>query len=148
MDTFLQELDPTPSTPALPPISIPTPKTAAPVGHKRKKASIAIPHPPPSPAPAKAPSKVPTQPPLPKLSASMTPSELQCAIANDLRTSNDLPAEVPLTQIIGKSKLMEPQKPHGTNHPATAILQQYAEAGCPVECGDPWSLDHIILLLE
>jgi hypothetical protein len=90
--------------------------------------------------------KHPTE--LKKIHSKMTPSELQCAVANELKTCNDLPEEVPLSQTIGKFKLMQPQPPHALDHPATPLLSDYADNGCPVECGTPWSNEHILLLLK
>ena len=43
--------------------------------------------------------------------------------------------------------LMQPD-PSIKNHPAYQLLKQYSENGCPVECGDPWTQEHILEALK
>ena len=76
----------------------------------------------------------------------MTPTELRQAITHEFRDNDDLPKEIPLQDTIGK--LMVPQKPHATKHPAFQLLQSYADNGCPVDCGPQWSHEHIQLMLS
>jgi len=34
------------------------------------------------------------------------------------------------------------------HHPAFDILQNYTTTGCPVDCGPPWSLEHITATIQ
>ena len=42
---------------------------------------------------------------------------------------------------------MNPQE-HAMKHPAVPLLKHYADHGCPVDCGDDWSQEHIEALLR
>jgi len=33
--------------------------------------------------------------------------------------------------------------PSISHHPAFPMLQKYATEGCPVDCGEPWTRDHL-----
>ena len=58
--------------------------------------------------------------------------------------------DIPVVPTIGKLHLglMCPQHPYAGAHDAIPILHNYAENGCPVDCGDNWSLEHIMLMLR
>jgi hypothetical protein len=78
----------------------------------------------------------------------MTNDELRSAIAHEFKDNDGLPPEVPLKQTIGKLGLMIPQAPHAVPHPAYNLLKSYANNGCPIDCGPPWSKEHILLMLK
>ena len=42
---------------------------------------------------------------------------------------------------------MWPRSP-ALQHPAAPLLAGYAEHGCPVDCGPPWSSKHILLVIR
>ena len=97
--------------------------------------SVALPpRPPPTPCPV--PTSVPT--PLQK------EDQLLAAIA----TSTDIPNEIPVKKAIGKLQLMEPHPPYGHSHDAIPLMQSYADHGCPVDCGPPWSRATVELLIR
>ena len=62
--------------------------------------------------------KHPTE--LKKIHSKMTPLELQCAVANELKTCNDLPEEVPLSQTI--TKILDRIHPSAQAHVASDFL--------------------------
>ena len=43
---------------------------------------------------------------------------------------------------------MLPKIPYAVDHDSIILLQGYADDGCPVDCGEDWSADHIELILE
>ena len=45
-----------------------------------------------------------------------------------------LPSDLDIKETIGKKGLMWPRGP-ALNHPAMKLLMEYAEKGCPVDCG-------------
>ena len=100
----------------------------------------------PSNSPTATPSATPSVTPF--FSNAMTTNELRSAIAHEFNDNDGLPPEIPLKETIGKLGLMVPQAPHATAHPAYPLLQSYADNGCPVDCGPPWSHEHILLMLR
>lgn len=78
-----------------------------------------------------------------------TPEEQDRIIQQTVHKEDSLPNNVPVKEEIGKCnvKLMKPQK-RAEEHPVTPLLHTYADDGCPVDCGEPWSLDHILAMLE
>ena len=56
-----------------------------------------------------------------------------------------IPPELPVKEEIGKNYigLMRPRGP-ALQHPAAPLLHYYSTQGCPVDCGEPWSLQHIM----
>ena len=78
----------------------------------------------------------------------LTPAQIDASIDAALSDTSIFPDEIPIKKAIGKSKLMEPQKPYGQEHPAIPLLHEYADSGCPVDCGPDWSKEQIELLLR
>ena len=76
-----------------------------------------------------------------------TPSESYNDLKRRLRDNDTFPTEIPIQDKIGELKLMQP-KGYALTHPATPLLQNYADTGCPVDCGPNWSRKKIELLLE
>ena len=77
----------------------------------------------------------------------MTPSELRHAIDTEMKNNDNFPSEVPIQETIGKYILMQPNG-YALKHDAAPILTSFAEAGVPVDCGNPWKRDQIIHLLQ
>ena len=65
-----------------------------------------------------------------------------------MKDTSIFPDEIPIKKAIGEFKLMQPQDPYAKEHPATPLLNSYAEDGCPVDCGPDWSRQTIKLLLK
>ena len=108
------------SSPKEPPVALPKPKLTA----LRKRA-----HP---------------DPPL-KLHITSHDEADQALIASLQDRVESLPSAKSIHSEIGKSSqigLMHPTS-HALNHPATPILQDYAAAGCPVDCGPHWTKQQI-----
>ena len=76
----------------------------------------------------------------------MTPAEATKNITSQLNNDDNFPAEIPIQKTIGKLKLMEPNT-YALAHPASTLLKDYADNGCPVDCGPNWSVEKIKLLL-
>lgn len=77
----------------------------------------------------------------------LTLEEQEKVVAQQLRDSDTIPEEVPVRKAIGKMGLMFPRR-EALAHPAAPLLLSYANEGCPVDCGDDWTTEHIELLLE
>ena len=78
----------------------------------------------------------------------MSPETQEKHLRLALRQSSDIPAEIPVQATIGKCNLMQPTPPYGTNHDAIPLMNAYAQDGCPVDCGPPWSRATVELLLQ
>ena len=80
----------------------------------------------------------------------MTPAEQDSYIKQSLKNNTCLTNDILVKETIGKSQLglMCPQPPYATEHDAIPLLKGYAQNGCPVDCGEDWSLEQIILLLK
>ena len=118
-------------TPYLPPakhyMSIPTPKTSsARLCHKRTPASI---H-----------EEIFLQPP-----QTLTPTEMDDLITATLDREEKIPTDTPLRQAIGKT--MYPNS-LAANHPTTPMLKEWAQKGCPVDCGENWDREQIVAALR
>jgi hypothetical protein len=77
----------------------------------------------------------------------MTSDEASKNITHHLNNNENFPSEIPIQKTIGKLKLMNPNK-YALKHPAAPLLKEYADDGCPVNCGPDWSKDKIETLLE
>ena len=90
----------------------------------------------------------PTPAPPPKIA--MSQSEYDSHLASRLQKDNILVSDVPVKQTIGKSQmgLMCPRPPYATGHDAIPLLQGYAGNGCPVDCGQDWTQEHVVLMLK
>ena len=78
----------------------------------------------------------------------LTPSEQKAVIREAL--TNDRSIEQEMKQAIGKKKKIHLMKPTGKalKHEAAKLLNAYVESGCPVDCGDDWSDEHIEAMLR
>ena len=102
-----------------------------------------------APTPRQRLEVTPAPAPAPKLA--MSPAEYDEHLAQKLKNDTCISSELPAKELIGKSLqlgLMKPQPPYATTHDAIPLLDGYANDGCPVDCGDDWTKEHIILLLE
>jgi hypothetical protein len=80
----------------------------------------------------------------------MTPTEEKEFIKKNLFNDDHFPSDLPvLKENIGKSssQLMEPRT-YSSFHKATPLLSDYANNGCPVNCGPDWTLETILKLLR
>ena len=77
----------------------------------------------------------------------MTQKEVNDDLKYQLENDENFPKEIPVKEKIGKLKLMNPRT-YSLKHPAAPLLKQYADNGCPVNCGPDWSKEKIILLLQ
>ena len=77
----------------------------------------------------------------------LTPAEFDSILREKVNREPTLPSEIPVKNEIGKLALMQPRE-NALNHPAAPLLQEYATNGCPVNCGDNWSKEQILLLLK
>lgn len=91
----------------------------------------------------------PTGPPLkaPPFDPAMTPEQLDSAITAELEKNENFPDEFPVKQTIGEFELMRPRT-FALGHAAAPLLNEYADTGCPVDCGPDWTVQQITLLLE
>ena len=67
-----------------------------------------------------------------------------------INNNKALPSEVPIQHEFGKykqPKLMKPQQLTHELHSSSTIIESYVN-GCPVDCGTPWTRDHIIAALK
>ena len=103
----------------------------------------------PSPTPSEVPSQPPSPPssPAEPLPLAPTVEEQQHNLLQAIKKDDNIPSDIPIKSSLGKSQLMCPRT-HCLSHPAAPLLQQYSTTGCPVDCGDNWSLQHILLLLK
>lgn len=79
----------------------------------------------------------------------LTPEDQEKAIRQAFYENDNFPEAEELRASIGKlpPKVMDPQ-PSMQWHDAAALLQHYADHGCPVDCGTPWSTEHLEALLR
>ena len=71
------------------------------------------------------------------------------AVQSALNSAKVFPTEIPIREEVGKShllKLMHPNS-HAMYHDAIPLLNSYVH-GCPVDCGKPWTKQHILLALQ
>jgi hypothetical protein len=80
------------------------------------------------------------------------PQELEKMLQHSIQTEESIPDGLEFKETIGKKAptygkaLMYPHS-YAENHPAAELLTHYAEEGCPVDCGIPWTEEHIIKAL-
>ena len=58
-----------------------------------------------------------------------------------------IPNKIPIKESIGKKGLMWPRN-ESSSHPASKMLTEWATEGCPVECGEQWSMEQIVTALK
>ncbi len=131
-------------------VFVPTPKLRPPTPQLLPVPASLVPSPSPPPATYPAP---PSHPVPQKTERSqvfhpaLTPEELNEALSKELHKHvDDIPPEIPVQSTIGK--LMQPRPPFAVDHEAIPLLHAYAEHGCPVDCGEDWTLEHIELMLR
>ena len=66
-------------------------------------------------------------------------------ISSTLDKEETIPSDTPLRQAIGKT--MYPSS-LAANHATTPLLKEWAQKGCPVDCGTDWSRSQIIAALQ
>ena len=86
----------------------------------------------------------PTPPPPP---VAPTAKQLNEHLNLCIATDDCIPSVGPFKTTIGKHGLMWPRS-FALHHPAASLLTGYAESGCPVDCGPPWSTKHILLAIR
>ena len=64
-----------------------------------------------------------------------------------IQNADFIPEEIPIKEAIGKKGLMWPRT-LSSSHKAADVLTEWAEQGCPVDCGDQWSEEQIITALK
>ena len=64
-----------------------------------------------------------------------------------INNNNIIPKTIPLEDDIGKLGLMWPRG-IANMHDAAPLLHSYSDNGCPVNCGNNWTKDHIIASLK
>ena len=84
---------------------------------------------------------------VPKPKLSMTPEEEHTFISKLLNKTSTFPPEVPFKETIGKLGVMF-HRTYALDHPITPLLFDYAQHGCPVDCGRDWTMEQIILMLK
>ena len=72
-----------------------------------------------------------------------SPEEQDAAIAEALEKEESFPSEVPIKETAGKKIGLMWPRTFSTSHPAAPLLDEYANKGCPVECGPDWTSEHI-----
>ena len=78
----------------------------------------------------------------------LTSEQQDAAIRQSFFDEETIPQDKHRRQAIGKNaKLMDPQK-LAMQHEAGELLKDYADHGCPVDCGADWSIEHIEALLR
>lgn len=101
-----------------------------------------------TPTPLKAQQQPPSTQVTPKDTiTTCTPAQLKSSLSTALTTSSTFPSDIPVQSEIGKLPLMHPLGP-ALDHPAAPMLLDYAKNGCPVNCGDDWSVEQILALLR
>ena len=124
------------SSPPVPPSPAPVPQVPQPATNKRKHQAQ------PTPTDA-AHSLSPNK----KVKLDLTASEKLKAITAELHADTTFPKEIPVKETIGKCSLMFPRL-FAACHPASSLLQDYSDNGCPVDCGEDWTLEKILALME
>lgn len=59
------------------------------------------------------------------------------------KKEESFPLEVPNKETAGKKIGLMWPRTFSTSHPAAPLLDEYANKGCPVECGPDWTSEHI-----
>ena len=98
------------------------------------------------PLPTKFPKKR-AHPPITGITKShaMTPSERNIAIKEAIDKEQAIPNSAPIKKSIGKTM----QSNHYTHsHPFKETLDNWSEHGCPVDCGQDWTRDHLLAALR
>ena len=86
-----------------------------------------------------------TEPPL-----VLSPEKEEAKLLQKLTKQGTETAGLGIQPTIGKLHLglMYPQPPYRVEHKTALILQAYSKNGCLVDCGNNWTEDHIVLMLQ
>jgi hypothetical protein len=68
-------------------------------------------------------------------------------LIHNIRNNNIIPSTIPVEDDIGKSGLMW-TRGLAKLHDASPLLDGYSINGCPVDCGENWTTDHIVAALQ
>jgi hypothetical protein len=68
-------------------------------------------------------------------------------VSQTIQSTNLFPKHIPIKDDIGKFGLMWPRA-LAKFHEASNLLNWYSDQGCPVNCGPPWSHEHILAALQ
>jgi hypothetical protein len=68
-------------------------------------------------------------------------------LINNIKNNNIIPSTIPVEDDIGKSGLMWPRG-LAKLHDAAPLLDDFSINGCPVNCGENWTHEHIIAALK
>ena len=98
--------------------------------------------------PGLTPCSAPTSIPKSTLPLKAEPATLDAVIQDSIGSSPSIPEDIPIRPQIGKHKLMDPQGPFALDHPAIPLLRDYADNGCPADCGPAWTREHVITVLK
>jgi len=72
-----------------------------------------------------------------------SPEEQDVAIAEALAKEESFSAETLIRETAGKKIGLMWPRTFSTTHPTAPLLDEYANKGCPVDCGPDWSHEHI-----
>jgi hypothetical protein len=79
----------------------------------------------------------------PAPSPTATPAEVKDLTIAGIQKEECIPEEIPIKDSIGTKKGLMWPRTYALSHSAEPLLTGYSEQGCPVDCGDDWTLDHI-----
>lgn len=72
-----------------------------------------------------------------------TPLESVEQIFDVMKAEEVLPSDLGIKETIGKKRGLMWPRGHALKHPAMELLMEYAEKGCPVDCGRDWTVEEI-----
>ena len=78
-------------------------------------------------------------------SVAQTPEEMDATIMETLDREETIPKFSPTREAMGKT--MHPRS-FALSHPAAPMLDSWGRQGCPADCGQPWSKQHITAALK
>ena len=111
-----------------PPMAIPTPKSSSSSRRRHKR------------TPASIHEELFHQPP-----TTLTPAAMGTLITTTLDKEETIPPDTPLRHAIGKTMYPNCTAAH---HATTPMLKEWAQHGCPVDCGKDWDRDQIVAALR
>ena len=76
-------------------------------------------------------------------SHAMTPSQQTAAIHEAFRNDDTVPTDPILSKAQGKKPRLVHPRNDALLHSANALISHYSEHGCPVDCGEDWTHEHI-----
>ena len=103
---------------------------------------IAMPKLPPSNTPSDIPKSKGI---IPISKVALAPHEIHNEIHIALDKEECIPEQIPIREAIGKT--MYPCT-YALSYPAAPIIKEWGNSGCPVDCGDDWSREHIVAAIS